>query len=425
MTWLRALRRAVVAGGLALVALSTPAAWAEEAPVLTSNVLLRQRATAWLLAQPPPSDPSRPPPLLNAHEIAPTWLDRWERDLDFALTPGTPQYSVHPLARAKPTVLVLRPSQPLTSDTTPPPQLPDVWDAAKLRCPAGSKPKLQSTLLHPGDDNTQTWLGVEIACLDAGWVLHKQVRLVAEVDAQGQVLRAFGLAWTTPRPLGPPPEAQAMPDVPLQPAILNKRQRWLVGLPHGLQLAQLEVDASATWATDIEYAHAPEPGDLTLGQTLPPELQRRLIVLDQDGVPVAGLANGALDAAGRLPAWHEGAWDAALPSDAPDGIGSFVLVQRVAVPSDVGNLSRAWTRAGVVSWLVVPQGPRPPLVRVAPVPLPDLPLEGLWDCEADVPLKFLACGFHAMGAHANTQVEPVRLQWHDGAREGWHVATDR
>lgn len=387
---------------------------------------------AWLLDTPAPTESSATQTLMNAQETPPTWLDRWERDLDYTLTPGVPHVSVHALERAGPRVLVVRgprvkpgPEAVAPGTAMHPPQSPETWDAAALRCPADSKPRHAITVLHAGDDVIPPWLGVDLACFDAGWKLHRQVRLLVATDPNGQVIRAFGLAWTEPRKLGPPPESRAMPEVPVRPAILDKRHRWMLGLPRGMQLAQLEEEPSPGWASDFEVARQPETGDLLLGHATPPELQRLLLLLDSDGVPVSALATGAMDKAGRLPTWHEGAWDAPLPTDAPDGVGPFVLLQRVGVPSDPGNLGRAWGQGGYVSWVVDPAPGRSAGVRVAPVPLPALAIEGLWDCDGDVPLRALNCGFHAMGAHANTQVEALRLTLVDGPAPRWQITPER
>ena len=375
-------------------------AQAEETPAFSKISALQTKLLVFLTGAEPPGLSPDVIPGLTQREPPPTWLVHWQTTLLRDLQQPDLKNSQHPLLHTPIQVVRLQPpGKPQFQLVLAAPLPPDA-----LLCPRDAPVRLQVQMLHPGDDATTPWLGVDVACVDTKPTLRRQVRLLVQLSAAGQVQRAFGVEWTLPVPLTSQPEPQAAPEYVMRPTLLDKRFTWLVALPSGGWLAQLEGVATASWQTDnalprFEDLAAEELATSAAGDNR--DVQRYTLLLAEDGTPRAALLHGPVDAAGRLPLWREGAWDLALPAT-PDDAARTLILQRVAKPSlaDNAHPGRAWTHASYAIWQVTH-------ATVQPVELPLVPLdqEGVWDCEAEPPVQKILCSFRRLGPNSEGVAE--------------------
>ncbi len=374
---------------------------AEETPAFSKTTVLQAKLLAFLTGAEAPGAAAETIPGLTQHEPPPTWLVTWQAMLLRDLQKPDLKLSHHPLVLASLNVVRLH------ADTKPQFQpiaaAPLPTDA--LTCPRDAPPRLHVEVLHPGDDATPPWLGVDLACVDAKPTLRRQLRLLVQATAQGQVQRAFGVQWSLPTQLTSQPEPQATPDFVLHPTLLDKRFTWLVALPAGGWLAQLQAVSTASWQSEnalprFEDLNAAE--DAASTATDHRDAQRYTLLLGEDGAPRAALLHGAADATGRIPLWREGAWDLALPQTKTDEPLRTLLLQRVALPAtpEQSRLGRAWTHAGYTLWQVTRDA-----VTAVEFPLQPLEQEGVWDCEGDPPVQKLTCAFRRLGPTSEASAE--------------------
>jgi hypothetical protein len=196
-----------------------------------------------------------------------------------------------------------------------------------------------------------------------------------------------------------------VPSGVLQPTLLDKRFTWLVGLPQGGWLAQLQVVHRAAWHTESTLPRLEDlvgPADDAAA-----DVTRVSLLLADDGMPRAALVAGTAlwleraETDPRVPMLREGAWDATLPPGR-DGVARTLLLQRIALPdqTDPTHLGRAWTHAGYAVWQVDKDAVRPVVLPLAP-----LTEEGVWDCDAEPPVTRLTCQFRRLGAKSEATAE--------------------
>ena len=376
---------------LLLLLLALPA-FADETPAFTKTTALQAKLLAFLSGATPPGQSPDAIPGLTQADPPPGWLVHWQATLLRDLQQPDLRQSHHPLLRATLQVVRLQAAAKPTGEPILAAPLP--LDA--LLCPRDAPVRLRVEVLHSGDDAIPPWLGVDVNCVDAKPMLRQQVRLLVHATAQGHVLRAFGVAWTQALALPAHAEPGAMPEFVLHPALLDKRFRWLVALPAGGWLAQLQTLEPAGWHSDdtlprVETVH---PGDDAQTAAEEHDAQRYTLLLAEDGTPRAALLHGPVDGDGRLPLWHEGAWDLPLPQAKPEDIVRTLLVQRIARPGalDAAQVGRTWTHAGYALWQVTADA-----VHAVDLPLLPLDQEGVWDCEAEPPTQTMVCAFRRLG----------------------------
>ena len=381
--------------------LASSHALAQETPAFSKTTALRAKLLTFLTGAEQPGVVADPIPGLTQHEPPPSWLVTWQSNLLRDLQAPDLKDSQHPLVRATIQVVQLHPGgrtpfQIVAAGPLP----PDV-----LTCPRDAPPRLRIQTLHPGDDVQPPWLGVDIACVDAKPSLRRQIHLLVQATPQGQVQRAFGVAWLEPLPLTSQPEPRATPDFVLHPTVLDKRFTWLVALPAGGWLTQLQSVPTALWQSENalprfeDMAAGEDPASTASDHT---DAQRYTLLLHDDGTPRAALLHGPVDAQGRLPLWREGAFDLELPPSKQGDVPRTLLLQRIAKPAapDASRLGRAWTHAGYVAWQVTAD-------EVLPVEFPLVPVEqeGVWDCDGEPPLQKLTCIFRRLGPHSEAAAE--------------------
>ena len=376
---------------------------ADETPAFSKATALQAKLLAHLTGAQPPGQSAELIPGLTQHDPPPTWLVHWQTTLLRDLQQPDLNSSQHPLLHVPLQVVRLQP--PGKPSFAPVLAAPLPLD--ELLCPRDAPPRLTVEVLHPGDDATPAWLGVDLACVAAKPTLRRQLRLLVQATAQGQVLRAFGVEWAQAVPLTSQPEPHATPEYVLHPTQLDKRFTWLVALPAGGWLAQLESAATVTWHSDnalprLEDWPAEDAPTSTAADHR--DAQRYTLLLAEDGTPRAALLHGPVDATGRLPLWREGAWDLALPQTQPEEPVRTLLLQRVAKPTaaDDARLGRAWTHAGYALWQVT---------HDAVVPVDH---EGVWDCEGEPPLQLLTCAFRRLGPTSEGAAETRRFALQPG-----------
>ncbi len=375
--------------------LTASQARADETPAFSKTTALQAKLLTFLTGGQPPGQPNDAIPGLTQHESPPTWLVHWQSSLLSELQHPDLSQSHHPLLRATLQVVQLQGA----TKTAAQPILAAPLPVDTLACPHDAPVRVHVQVLHPGDDVTPPWLGVDIACVDAKPTLRRQVRLLVQATAQGQVQRAFGLAWTHNVPLTSQPESQATPEFVLHPTLLDKRFTWLVALPTGGWLAQVQAVRTGTWLSDNAL---PRFEDMATGDDESRDADRYTLLLAEDGTPRAALLHGPIDADGRLPLWREGAWDLALPQQVADEPLRTLILQRVAKPATAegSHLGRAWTHAGYALWQVTRDA-----VQSVELPLAPLDQEGVWDCDSEPPVQRLLCVFRRLGPSSEATTE--------------------
>lgn len=393
-----------------LLLLAALPAHAEEAEAFSKVSALQGRLLAFLCGAQPPGPSRESIPGLSQPELPPTWLVHWQATLLRDLL-HDPSHSRHPLLTATLPVVQLRADKPSAEPIVAAP-LP----AELLTCPRDASLRLHVQVLHPGDDVTAPWLGIDLACVDGKPSLQRQIRLLVQTNPQGQVLRASGVAWLQPVALTSQTDPQAAPDYVLHPTLLDKRFAWLVALPTGGWLAQLQALPTVGWQTDTSaLPRFDEVASLT--DTAVGDAQRYTLLLADDGAPRAALLHGPLGD-GRQPLWREGAWDIALPQDGPADPLRTLILQRVARPAahDGTQVGRAWTHASYALWQVTRDA-----VRAVELPLVPLEDEGVWDCDGEPPLARLHCAFRRLGPRSDSVTDKRQFALIPGANAAFRL----
>ena len=328
----------------------------------------------------------------------PQWSQRWQRALQ-ALSVGQPALA-HPLLKAAVHVQLLNQAQqvqPLAAGPLPWPQ---------LACAAAPTGKLQvelQVLVLAETATGQATLGMHWTCRsdEKRWL--RQVRLVVLADTLGNVHEAFGVRIDGPGLLSARSHPTAMPQWPLQAALLdNASPAWVLAGGRGW-LVQVEKQPRTGWQSDqglptIGSEDPNQPQDL-------PMPQRQLWWLDRRARPQAVLLQGGQQE-GRVlmqPLVREGVLDVAMAA-APGPL----LLQRKAVLGPQG----VPTRAGLWAWKIADK-----TADLWRVDLPALDTEGLWLCQPDAEERQLQCHFQT-SASTPLQVDDLTLRA-DPAQRRW------
>lgn len=320
----------------------------------------------------------------------PEWTRRWQRALQ-TLSEGKPA-PTHPLALATPLVQVLNQTQQLQPVAATPLAWPELACAPLTAGKAAVE--LQVQVLAESATGQAT-LGMHWSCRsdEKRWL--RQVRMVVLVDTLGRVQEAFGVRVDGPGLLSARSHPTAMPQWPLQAAVLDRGSAgW--ALPGGRGwLVQLEKLSRSGWQSDqgLPSIGAEDPTQLQ-EQAVP---QRQLWWLNRKGRPLAVLLQGGHQE-GRLafqPLAREGVLDVAIA-----GAPGPLLLQRKAVlgPQAVPS------HAGVWAWQLAAT-----TAELWKVELPTLDTEGLWQCHPDAEERHLLCHFQT-AASTPMQVDDVTLR---------------